>query len=126
MSALRLHFGLAKFAVAASHGATVIRAPAEAVRAGTAGLLTMLQGQHPTLTSACWPTVASARCCSPVSHVKWLAERIPNATVVVQVGDAHFGPRRSRYAEPVKWRRFLLDNSGNRGVGIWDHKIVDS
>jgi pimeloyl-ACP methyl ester carboxylesterase len=28
---------------------------------------------------------------SPVSHVKWLAERIPNATVVVQAGAAHFG-----------------------------------
>jgi hypothetical protein len=26
-----------------------------------------------------------------VSHVKWLAERIPNATVVVQAGAAHFG-----------------------------------
>ncbi|HEY6493732.1 MAG TPA: alpha/beta hydrolase [Trebonia sp.] len=28
---------------------------------------------------------------SPVSHVKWLAERIPNAAVVVQAGAAHFG-----------------------------------
>lgn len=28
---------------------------------------------------------------SPVSHVKWLAERIPNAVVVVQAGAAHFG-----------------------------------
>jgi pimeloyl-ACP methyl ester carboxylesterase len=28
---------------------------------------------------------------SPVSHVKWLAERIPGAAVVVQAGAAHFG-----------------------------------
>ncbi len=28
---------------------------------------------------------------SPVSHVKWLAERIPNARVVIQEGAAHFG-----------------------------------
>jgi pimeloyl-ACP methyl ester carboxylesterase len=28
---------------------------------------------------------------SPVSHAKWLAERIPNAAVVVQAGAAHFG-----------------------------------
>ncbi len=28
---------------------------------------------------------------SPVSHVKWLAERIPHASVVVQPGAAHFG-----------------------------------
>ena len=28
---------------------------------------------------------------SPVSHVKWLAERIPNASVLVQAGAAHFG-----------------------------------
>ena len=31
---------------------------------------------------------------SPVSHVKWLAERIPNASVVVQPGAAHFGALR--------------------------------
>lgn len=28
---------------------------------------------------------------SPVSHAKWLAERIPSAAVVVQAGAAHFG-----------------------------------
>jgi pimeloyl-ACP methyl ester carboxylesterase len=28
---------------------------------------------------------------SPVSHAKWLAERIPGAAVVVQAGAAHFG-----------------------------------
>jgi pimeloyl-ACP methyl ester carboxylesterase len=28
---------------------------------------------------------------SPVSHVKWLAERIPSASAVVQAGAAHFG-----------------------------------
>jgi pimeloyl-ACP methyl ester carboxylesterase len=28
---------------------------------------------------------------SPVSHVKWLADRIPNASVVIQPGAAHFG-----------------------------------
>jgi pimeloyl-ACP methyl ester carboxylesterase len=28
---------------------------------------------------------------SPVSHVRWLAKRIPNASVVVQPGVAHFG-----------------------------------
>ena len=28
---------------------------------------------------------------SPVSHVKWLAERIPDASVLVQAGAAHFG-----------------------------------
>lgn len=28
---------------------------------------------------------------SPVSHVRWLAERIPDAAVVVQAGAAHFG-----------------------------------
>jgi pimeloyl-ACP methyl ester carboxylesterase len=28
---------------------------------------------------------------SPVSHARWLAERIPNAAVVVQAGAAHFG-----------------------------------
>jgi pimeloyl-ACP methyl ester carboxylesterase len=28
---------------------------------------------------------------SPVSHVKWLAEHIPDAAVVVQAGAAHFG-----------------------------------
>ena len=28
---------------------------------------------------------------SPASHARWLAERIPGATVVVQAGAAHFG-----------------------------------
>src|SRR5215470_8369839 len=28
---------------------------------------------------------------SPASHARWLAERIPSATVVVQAGAAHFG-----------------------------------
>jgi pimeloyl-ACP methyl ester carboxylesterase len=28
---------------------------------------------------------------SPVSHARWLADRIPNAAVVVQAGAAHFG-----------------------------------
>jgi pimeloyl-ACP methyl ester carboxylesterase len=28
---------------------------------------------------------------SPVSHARWLADRIPSATVVVQAGAAHFG-----------------------------------
>jgi pimeloyl-ACP methyl ester carboxylesterase len=28
---------------------------------------------------------------SPVSHARWLAERIPNAAVIVQAGAAHFG-----------------------------------
>jgi pimeloyl-ACP methyl ester carboxylesterase len=28
---------------------------------------------------------------SPVSHARWLADRIPNATVIVQAGAAHFG-----------------------------------
>ena len=28
---------------------------------------------------------------SPASHARWLADRIPNATVVVQAGAAHFG-----------------------------------
>jgi pimeloyl-ACP methyl ester carboxylesterase len=28
---------------------------------------------------------------SPASHARWLADRIPNATVIVQAGAAHFG-----------------------------------
>ena len=28
---------------------------------------------------------------SPVSHARWLADRIPSAAVVVQAGAAHFG-----------------------------------
>ena len=28
---------------------------------------------------------------SPASHARWLASRIPNATVIVQAGAAHFG-----------------------------------
>jgi pimeloyl-ACP methyl ester carboxylesterase len=28
---------------------------------------------------------------SPASHARWLADRIPNAAVVVQAGAAHFG-----------------------------------
>ena len=28
---------------------------------------------------------------SPVSHARWLADRIPSAAVIVQAGAAHFG-----------------------------------
>jgi pimeloyl-ACP methyl ester carboxylesterase len=28
---------------------------------------------------------------SPASHARWLADRIPSATVIVQAGAAHFG-----------------------------------
>ncbi len=69
-------------------GAADVRLRLDRRRAGVL-LAVGLRSGHVTVPVLLWHGASDVF--SPVSHARWLADKIPSATVVVQAGAAHFG-----------------------------------